>query len=238
MRSVFSKENLPRLLLILVTAAAITVTGILFRQSPLRVLPLYVSLVVGALQSRANRYASLIGGINSILYAFVYLYLGLYASAGYALLFSCPIQLVTFILWSRRKYGQSTRFRKMSVRLRVGVSAAFAAVFAGLYFVLRAVGSDYGVLDSLTSLLGILISILTMLAFIEYTWLMFPSGLIGIALHIATMKTYPEQITYVIFSVYSLICVTVQFFRVRKLYAQQQKENDPPTAETETEERI
>ena len=93
-------------------------------------------------------------------------------------------------------------------------------------------------LDSLTSLLGILISILTMLAFIEYTWLMLPSGVLGIALHIATMKTYPEQITYVIFSVYSLICVTAQFFRVRKLYARQQKENDPPTAETETEERI
>ena len=44
-----------------------------------------------------------------------------------------------------------------------------------------------------------------------------------IALNIATLQTNPEQITYVVFSVYSMICVTIQFFCVRKLYAEQQK---------------
>ena len=87
-RYVLTKDNLPRLCLMAVTAILITVTGILFQQSFLRILPLYVSLVVGVLQSRANRYAALLGGINSILYTLVYLYLGLYASAGYAILFS------------------------------------------------------------------------------------------------------------------------------------------------------
>ena len=101
----FTKDNLPRLCLMAVTAVLITVTGIIFRQSFIRILPLYVSLLVGLLQSRANRYASLLGGLNSILYTLVYIYLGLYASAGYALLFSFPLQIVTFILWSRRKRG-------------------------------------------------------------------------------------------------------------------------------------
>ena len=224
MKSTFlTKDHLPRLCLMAVTAILITVTGILFHQSLIRILPLYVSLVVGILQSRANRYASLLGGINSILYALVYIYLGLYASAGYAILFSFPLQIMTFILWSRRKQGESTRFRKMSWRCRVAVLLGYLACFVILRAVLQAAGSNYQLLDNLTSLTGILISALTMFAFVEYTWLMLPSGILSIVLNLSTMQTNPEQITYVIFSFYSIICVSIQFFRVRKLYAEQNR---------------
>ena len=224
MKSFFlTKDNLPRLCLMVATAALITVTGILFHQSFIRILPLYVSLIVGVLQSRANRYASLLGGMNSILYTLVYIYLGLYASAGYALLFSFPLQLMTFILWSRRKQGESTTFRKMSWRCRALVLLGYLACFVILRTVLQAAGSSHQLLDNLTSLTGILISVLTMFAFVEYTWLMLPSGMLNIVLNFATMQTNPEQITYVIFSFYSIVCVTVQFFRVRKLYAEQSR---------------
>lgn len=219
----FSKSNLPRLILMLVTAILITVTGILFRQSFIRILPLYVSLFVAVLQSRANRYASLLGGLNSILYTIVYVYLGLYASAGYAMLFSFPLQIITFILWSRKKDGESTQFRRMTPLCRLLVLLGFIASSVALGFVLKAAGSSHQLLDNLSSLMGILITVLTMFAFVEYTWLMLPSGILGIALNIATMQANPEQITYVIFSVYSMICVTIQFFCVRKLYAEQQK---------------
>ena len=219
----FSKSNLPRLILLVITAILITVTGILFRQNFLHSLPLYVSLVVGILQSRANRYACLLGGLNSILYTIVYVYLGLYASAGYAILFSFPLQIITFILWSRRKEGESTRFRRLSPLCRLLVLFGFAVSSVALGFILKAAGSSHQLLDNLSSLMGILITILTMFAFVEYTWLMLPSGLLNIALNIATMQTNPEQITYVVFSVYSMICVTIQFFCVRKLYAEQQK---------------
>ncbi len=222
MKSVLiSKDNLPRLCLMAVTAILITVTGILFNQSFIRILPLYVSLVVGVLQSRANRYASLLGGMNSILYTLVYIYLGLYASAGYAILFSFPLQIMTFILWSRRKQGESTKFRKMSWKCRGLVLLGYLTCFVILRMVLQAAGSSHQLLDNLTSLTGILISVLTMFAFVEYTWLMLPSGMLNIVLNFATMQTNPEQITYVIFSFYSIICVTIQFFRVRKLYAEQ-----------------
>lgn len=216
------RDILPKLILIFITAAAITVTGILFRQSVLRILPLYISLIIGALQSRANRYAPLLGGFNSILYMIVYLYLGLYASAGYALLFSCPIQLVTFVRWSKKKYGNSTQFRRMSTKQRILVSTAFLLSFITLFLVLRAAGSSHQLLDNLSTLLGILISFLTMFACIEYTYLMLPSGIVSIVLNLATMQEHPEQITYLIFSFYSMICVTQGFFRVRKLYKEQQ----------------
>ena len=206
-----------------VTAILITVTGIWFDQSFIRILPLYVSLVVGVLQSRANRYASLLGGMNSILYALVYVYLGLYASAGYAILFSFPLQIATFILWSRRKQGESTTFRKLSWRARILVLLGYFTCFAILRAVLQAAGSSHQLLDNLTSLTGILISVLTMFAFVEYTWLMLPSGMLNIVLNFATMQTNPEQITYVVYSFYSITCVTIQFFRVRKLYAEQNR---------------
>ena len=109
----------------------------------------------------------------------------------------------------------------MTWKCRIFVLAGFAACFIVLRIVLKAAGSSHQLLDSLTSLTGILISVLTMFAFVEYTWLMLPSGILNIVLNFATMQSNPEQITYVIFSFYSIICVTIQFFRVRRLYAEQ-----------------
>ncbi len=220
----FAKENAPRLCLMGITAVLITVTGIVFRQSVIRILPLYISLVIGLLQSRANRFAPLLGGFNSLLYMIVYLYLGLYASAGYALLFSCPVQLLTFVRWSRQKYKDSTQFRAMSWKWRAVVAVGYGAAVTVLCLALNMLGSDYSLLDSLSSLLGILVSFLTMLAFVEYTWLMLPSAVINICLDFSVMQAHPEQITYVIYAFYSLICVTIGFFRVRKLYAEQRSQ--------------
>ena len=222
----FTKDTLLRVCLPLLTAVTITVTGIIFRQSFIRILPLYVSLIIGALQTRANRYAFLIGGANSVLYALVYVYLGLYASAGYALLFSCPLQIVSFVLWNRKKRGQSTRFRRMSNKCRILVATGFAAAFTVLSLVLRAAGSSHQLLDNLNTLIGILNTVLAMLAFVEYTWLVIPGGALNMALNIATMQTNPEQITYVVLSAYTLICLVLQFFRVRKLYAEQRAEEE------------
>jgi len=222
----YIKDNRKNLCLACITCAAITVAGLYYQQEIIRILPLYVSLVIGFLQAGANRYASLLGGFNSLLYAVVYFQLGLYASAGYALLFSCPVQLVTFARWSRNAYQHSTQFRKLSGRQRIWISAAFLVCFTALYAILSVLGSEYQFLDNISSLLGILISLLTMLAFIEYTWLMLPSGIISIFLNLATMKTHPDQMTYLIFSIYSMICVTRGFFSVRKLYAEQMHQSD------------
>lgn len=221
----FLKENLFRLTLLAVTAILITVTGIMFHQKIFDILPLYISLIVAFLQSHASRFAPLIGGLNSILYAIVFLFLGLYASSAYALLFSCPIQIVTFVQWNKSKYKESTRFRVMNNKQRFFVAMGFLAFYGVLCVMLKFVGSGYSMLDSLTSSLGILVSILTMFAFVEYTWLMVPSGMVSLGLYFSVMINHPEQITYVIFSCYSLICVTIGFFRVRQLYSEQRKMN-------------
>lgn len=219
----FSLRKLPPMgILMAVTFLSITATGIIFGQSLFRMIPLYVSMIIGLLQTRANRYASLMGGINSILYAAVYMSLSLYGSAGYALLVSCPIQLITFIRWSRNSYKQTTVFRKMTGKQRLWLTAGTAAAFIILYIALAAAGSGYQILDNASTLLGILVSFLTMLAFIEYAYLGLVSGVVSILLNAVMTLSQPEQITYLIFSVYSFICVTRGFFYVRRIYQEQQ----------------
>ena len=205
------------------TAVAITVTGIIWKQSFIRILPLYISLTVVLLQSRANKYAPLIGGFNSILYTFTYIYLSLYASAAYALLFSFPVQILTFFRWSKRAYKNSTLFRSMTPKQRIILSLAFMASFCIIFAVLSALVSSYQFVDSLSSLTGIVVSILTLFAFVEYTWLMIPNCILGIILNVVTTIDHPEQITYLIYSVFSLICVTRGFISVRNLYKEQKE---------------
>ena len=97
------------------TAVLITAAGLYYRQKFLLIIPLYFSLIIGLLQSRVNRFASLIGSANSILYGVVYIYYNIYGSALSAFLFSCPIQLLTFIRWNKNKSGESTKLRRMTV---------------------------------------------------------------------------------------------------------------------------
>ncbi len=206
------------------TAILITVAGIYFHQSFLRILPLYISLVVGMLQSRINRYASLVGSLNSLLYGVVYFYYGLYGSVFSAVLFSFPIQLLTFIRWNKNKWEHSTVLRKLTVKQRLLLSAGFAAALIAMWIILPLIGSQYVFLDSLTNLLGIVIYFLTMFAFVEYTFLMLINGVIGIALYVTMLGDTPEMTTYLIYSVYSFICIFIAYFQARKLYASQQAE--------------
>ena len=218
----FVKENLPILILMGITAIGITVTGIVFGQSFLRILPLYISLTIALLQSRANRYAPLIGGINSILYCIVYIHYRLYGQAAYALLVSCPLQIVTFIRWSRNKWGNSTRFRQMTWKQRLVTLLGFGGALLGLWLVLSLTDSNYAILDSLTTMLGILISFLTMFAFVEYAPLMLVSASISIVLHLSMIGEFPDQTTYLVYSLYAFVCQCMAFVRIRKLYRSQQ----------------
>lgn len=207
-----------------VTAVLITAAGIYFHQSFLRILPLYISLIIALLQSRVNRYASLLGSLNSLLYGAVYIYYNIYGSAFSAFLFSFPIQLLTFIRWNKNKWEHSTVLRKLSGKQRILIAAGFAVALAAMWIILPLIGSQYVFLDSVTNLIGILIYFLTMFAYVEYTFLMIINGVIGTALYITMLVDMPEMTTYLIFSVYSFICIVFAFFKARKLYDSQQNE--------------
>lgn len=204
-----------------VMAVLITAAGIYFDQNFLRLIPLYISLFVMILSAGVSRYAYLLGSLNSILYSLIYLYYGLYGIAAQALLFSFPMQMITFFRWKKNADRDSVKLRKMSAAQRGICLAVFAAAWIVLYFALKYVGSDYAVLDNTSTLMGVFTSVLTALAYIEYTWIMLPAGVINILLYIRVIRENPEQTAYLIYSVYSLICVTIQFFNARALRKKQ-----------------
>ncbi|MBR3835358.1 MAG: nicotinamide mononucleotide transporter [Clostridia bacterium] len=207
------------------TGVLITATGIYFNQSFLRILPLYNSLVIASLQSRVNRYSNLLGSINSLLYTAVYVYYNLYASALSALLFSFPMQMITFIRWNKNKWKQSTVLRKMSWKHRAIVTVGYFAVLGAMWALLPLIGAEYVFLDSATTLLGILVLFLTMFAFVEYTFCMIINGILSIGLYIAMLGDSPETVPFLIFSVYSFICIVFAFFEAKRLYANQHNES-------------
>lgn len=226
MKKTIAGETRNSLILMGITFLFIVAAGICFKQSILRLFPICVSLVIGLLQSRVNRFAPLLGGINSLAYAAVYLYYGLYASAAYAVVVSCPLQLITFRNWSKRKYGESVLLKKMTARQRAMVFASFALCWAGLFVILRIMGSSYQLWDNTITLLGILTTILTMLAYVEYAPLMILGCLCSIGLYITMIADTPEQVTYLIYGIYTLICSVKGFRRAVALYKEQNERKE------------
>ncbi len=223
-KQVVSAKNIIIFVLMAFTAVGITVSAIYNKQNFIEIMPLYVSLLIALLQSRVNRFASLLGSFNSIIYAVVYFGFNIYGSALSALLFSFPIQLITFIRWNKNKSGNSTVLRKLGAKKMILLSAGFAVLLAALWIILPLIGSGYVYLDGVITLLGILIYFLTMFAYIEYPIFMVVNGILSIALNARMAKDNPSVIPHLIFSVYSLVCIVFAAFEARKLYNVQQAE--------------
>ena len=217
-----SRDSISTLILMAAAGIGITAAGIVFHQSPLRILPLYISLVISFLQSRVNRYAPLLGSFNSLLYAAVYAYYGLLASMAYAVLISCPLQLVTFLRWNKKPYGSSTVFRALTGKQRLLTAAVSVIAGSATLFLLLKLGSSHSVLDTVCTLLGILATILMMLSYVEFSYLTLLGQVFGIALYISMLAQNPEQATYLIYSAYCLVCQINAFINIRRLYAEHQ----------------
>ncbi len=204
------------LVLMLITAVLVTICGIAFKQDVWKMIPLYVSLFIALLQSRVSRFAPLLGGANALLYTAVYFSYALYGQALYALFVSCPLQIITFVRWQKRKSGGSTVLRRLSRLMRILAVIIFIVT---LVIVLRFAGdsdSKYYVLDNTVMLLGIFATILMMLSYIEYTVLMVASGCCNIFLYISMLEESPEQLTYLVYTIYALICSSLALVRAHR----------------------
>ncbi len=214
------------LVLMGITAIVITVGGIIMKQSFWRILPLYISLIVAYLNSRVDRKAFLIGGLNSVLYAVVYISFGLYSSAGFALLVSFPFQIWTFIRWNKRPYENSTIFQRLSAKKRALISVAFIICWILLNLVSSLLGANYALIDNTLTLVGILATVLAVFPYIEYIWLNLVSAIISLILYAVMIRENPEQITYLAYSVYALICISLSVVNSQRLYKAQQKQSE------------
>ena len=222
-----SKEKVIMLILVALTAVGITVSGIIWGRDYLKLAPLYVSLSVMLFQSEAKRIAPLIGAVNSILYAIVDYSYGLYASAVSDILFSCTLQFATFILWTKRKDGSTTIFRKMTVKNRLLILLAVITVYSVTLIVNLNVGATLPYLDAYQLVGNFATQILMMFAFLEYTAFSVFGGMITILLNVFMLGSNPDRAPYLVFSIYSLICSVRGAYSVSKIYKSQnsKKEN-------------
>ena len=212
-------------ILMAITAACIIVASIVTKQHFIRVLPLFVSIFVMMYQTEARRSAFLIGGLNAAYYAFIYFfYFGLYGNALSALLISCPLQIASFVNWKKHAYKKTTYFKKMSDKMRVWLSIGAAAVFLALFVILTAVGSPYAILDNATTILGIMATVITLFAYIEYAYLMPIHTALSLMLQIQLYMTDGTNLPYLIMAIFNFYCGINIFITVRRIYRQQQAE--------------
>lgn len=222
MKKHMNKTEWMTILLIGILYIVITVCGIIFKQPFYRIIPLYFTLIVATLQIYGSRWASLIGGVNSVIYAIVYLVLGLYATALYWILVACPIQLIAFFRWRKRAYKHSTEFRKLTGKQMILMVVAFLAAYAVAYFFLSQSDSNYKFLDVASSVTGICSMLLMMFAFTDYTFFWLTNAVITIVLNALMMREYPGQITYLIMSVYQCFAAARAVKNLPALYREQQ----------------
>lgn len=206
-----------------VTAILITVCAVVFHQNVFNIIPLYNSLVVMLFSTKANRYAFLIGALNSILYAVVYVFFKLYSSTLYSLLFSFPMQLITFIRWGRKSYGSSTIFKSLDFKKWILISAIFAVSWISLFIMFTKMGSKYIPMDITVTISGIITTLLTMMSFYDYIYFQIVGGLASIVLYIQMLPETPGQTTYLVLSLYSFLCMIRAAVTVRSLYKEQRK---------------
>lgn len=213
-----------KVIIIIITGIAILTTGILTKQHFFLMVPLFISLFVMSFQSEANRYGSLMGAINSLIYTAAYTYMGVYGSAVSALLLSFPMQLMTFFNWKKHAYKKTVVFKQMSNKMRVASTVGVLALWAVTALILYKLKYEYAIFDSILFLLGIIVSVLTMLAYIEYTYLWIVQAVVGLFLNVQMIINDYSQTTYFVYGIYALYCVICAFINVRKFYKEQQKE--------------
>lgn len=215
------KNNTLQFIVMGITYALILITAVIFKLPYYRLLPILISAIVMFFQSKAYRIGYLLGGLNSIVYAAVYVGIKLYASAASAFLFSFPVQIATFINWKRNAYEQSVSFKKMSNTARLLVSLVTLTAWLVVLFITSKSDSPYAILDSLASVIGVLTSILTLFAYIEYSYIWVVGSAIGIFNNFQVVLNDPAHITYLFYSFYSAFCVVLAVVNVHKLYKEQ-----------------
>ncbi len=185
-----------------------------FRLHIANVLPLFVSVVIMFLQSRVNRYAFLIGALNSILYAVAYFYMTLYSSAAYALLISFPLQVITFFSWQKNTHQGVTDIRRFTKKGRLGLFLFMALTWTLLFILFSALESEYLIVDNTVAVIGIVATLLCTMRYSEYAAFQVLTNCISIVLYSYMALKDPGRSVWLIFSVYSTVCSSVAFIRM------------------------
>jgi hypothetical protein len=90
-----------------------------------------------------------------------------------------------------------------------------------LFLILRLTGSSYAILDNTSTILGILVTLLTSLAYIEYSYVGIVHILVALFFFMQITAYEISNIPFLIYTLYNAICYVQIFINVRRLYAEQ-----------------
>lgn len=128
-----------------------------------------LNLVLGAKGKVTGLYFAV---INSVLYAYQCMGLKLYGEVMYNLLYSIPISIVAIYLWKKNtKNNGEIRFRTMTGKVMTIICIGTLIGVFGYSEVLKLMGGKLVFMDSLTTVVAVVASMLYLMRFSEQ-WLM------------------------------------------------------------------
>jgi nicotinamide riboside transporter PnuC len=209
-KTTFAKRRRFDVLLALLAAVLIIVFALIKRQSFFKTLPTLVTLAVQILMVEANRAAFIVGGANAVLYGLSYYSEGLYFSAISNALISAPIMIFSFFNWKRNAEGGSPRLFTLKNRTRVvlGLSAILLWVLCVKLFGNVISTGRFVLLDCLCFVGGLAVTLLSAFGFADAQYLNIGCCVVTLAMWIAVCIEAPENVNFVIISIYNLYKVT------------------------------
>ncbi len=143
----------------------------------------------------------------------------LYPSAVSALAFSFPIQIASFILWSKNQTEKKeVKVRRLNKKSGSVLLVASVAGWIISFLVYRELGTKSLVLDNTIFVLGILITVMQMLRFIESPFLNVISLMVGIVQWTVLTIENTANINYLIYHVYCFYFAVVAIFEWIRIY--------------------
>ena len=130
---------------------------------------------------------------------------------------------MTFIRWKKNAYKKTAVFKRMSNKMRIVLSAVLLVLWTVLAVLFIHLDYEYAVLDSISFILGFVVPVLTMLAYIEYTYLWIVTAVVTLLLSVQMVIVDYKQTTYLIYAVYCFYCIVSAFINVRKFYKEQRE---------------
>ena len=211
--------------LILAVAILIIVFAVIREQSFIKTLPTLITLIVQLMMVKANRYAFLLGGVNAMLYGISYFQEGLYFSLLSAVLISAPIQLYSFLIWSKKSNKAAPPLQFLGLKKLV-VSIGLSLIGWGLCVLFLNdlfQTATYPTLDSYLFVMGITVSLLAAWGYIDSQYMNILSIALGLLMWILLTVRDPANFNYVILNVYNLYRIiqisvswTIKYYKGKK----------------------
>ena len=222
------KKNLKYYVPLFSALTLIIVLGILTKQSFIKMLPAIVSLGVGMLTARVNRMAFLIGACNCVIYSIGYFQEGLYGSMASALLYSMPLQVVSYFTWRKNKYGSARIIKAFGPLGRIITALTLVSASLLTSLILSHInGSNQNLLDGAVFVLGLFATVYIMLGYIEGIAINVLSTTVSVTMWVAIVVSgKTANVTYAVLNFYNLYMIILSLINWIKLYKKQLAERE------------